>query len=132
MVVDTSALVVIVRNEPERRSFLKLLSDAETPKLAAVNWMEARMVVFARLGEDGLGILDAILEGADVEIVSVTRELSDSAFTAFRNFGKGRHPAKLNLADCFAYALAKSSDRPLLFKGHDFSRTDVKPAARRR
>jgi ribonuclease VapC len=131
MVVDTSVLVAIVRHEPERRRFLKLMADAEVLRIASVTWMEARMVVFARLGERGLGILIAILESAGVEVVPVGGELADSAFAAFRRFGKGRHAARLNFGDCFAYALAKSSDMPLLFKGDDFSKTDVKSAAGR-
>lgn len=129
MVVDTSALVAIVRNEPERRRFLRLITDAEVPRIAAVTWLEARMVVFGRLGDRGLGILAAILESAEIEVVPVTKEVADTAFGAFRRFGKGRHPAKLNLGDCFSYALAKSSSLPLLFKGGDFSKTDITPAA---
>ena len=127
--VDSSALVAIIRGEPERRAFLSLLADAETPKMTSVTWVEVRMVAFGRLGDAGLATLSELVEDAAIEIVSVSTALADSAFAAFRRYGKRRHEAALNFGDCFSYALAKETQLPLLFKGDDFSKTDVIPAA---
>jgi ribonuclease VapC len=128
MIVDTSALVAIVRNEPERRMFLERLSNSRAAAVSAVTWMEARLVVFSRMGEPGLTVLRNLVTEARIEVVAVSSELSDVAFAAFRRFGKGRDPAALNFGDCFAYALARHRNEPLLFKGDDFARTDITPA----
>ena len=128
IVVDTSAVVAIIRKEPGRRQFLERLADAVDPKMSAVTWMESQMVVFSRLGEHGLTVLRQLKTSAGVDIVPVSSELADLAFAAFRRFGKGRHPASLNFGDCFAYALSKQLQQPLLFKGEDFARTDAEPA----
>ena len=128
IVVDTSAVVAIIRKEPGRQRFLERLADAVDPKMSAVTWMESQMVVFSRLGDHGLAVLRQLRTSAGVDIVPVSGELADLAFSAFRRFGKGRHPASLNFGDCFAYALSKQLQQPLLFKGEDFSRTDAVPA----
>jgi ribonuclease VapC len=128
MVVDTSALVAIIRKEPERRMLLERLSNARTAAISAATWLEARMVVFSRMGEPGLVVLRKLVTEAGVEIVAVSTELADLAFDAFRRYGKGHDPAGLNFGDCFAYALAKHRNEPLLFKGNDFIRTDVRSA----
>jgi ribonuclease VapC len=128
MVIDTSAVVAIARAEPERGAFLQQLAQAPSLVIAAATWTESRIVIFSRSGEAGLTALDELKAAAGIEIVPVTEPLADLAFEAFRRFGKGRHPAGLNLGDCFSYALAKERNEPLLFKGDDFPRTDVSPA----
>jgi ribonuclease VapC len=129
MVVDTSALVAIVRNEPERDVFLERLAELpRAPLISAVSWMEAHMVVLARMGDPGVALLQEAMEVANLRVVPVPIELAAGAFAAFRRFGKGRHPAGLNFGDCFAYALATTMGEPLLFKGDDFSKTDLMPA----
>ena len=131
MVVDTSALMTIARNEPERTSFLRRLAEAADSQISAVTWMEARMVALSRMGERGLDVLNELIAQSAIRVVPVSPELADRAFSAFRRYGKGRHPAALNFGDCFSYALAKETERPLLFKGEDFTRTDVVPAVQR-
>jgi ribonuclease VapC len=129
MVVDTSALVAIVRNEPERDLFLERLAGLpRAPLLSAVTWMEAHMVVLGRMGDPGIVVLREAIDAANLRAIPVPFELAEAAFDAFRRFGKGRHPAGLNFGDCFAYALAMTMGEPLLFKGSDFSKTDVTPA----
>ena len=125
MVVDTSALVAIIRDEPERTSFLRRLAEAADPQMLAVTWMEARMVALSRTGDRGLDVLNDLVAQSGIRVVPVSPELADRAFSAFRRYCKGRHPARLNFGDCFSYALASETERPLLFKGDDFSKTDV-------
>lgn len=125
MVVDTSALVAIIRNEPERDALMERLAETPAPLIAAVTWMETRIVVLSRSGDQGLSALRNLLAAAKFQVMPVTPELANKAFLAFRSYGKGRHSAGLNFGDCFAYALAKDLNMPLLFKGRDFARTDV-------
>ena len=129
MVVDSSALVAIARREPERDLFLERLSDEAAPAMAAVTWTETRIVLLSRMGEQGLIVLRDLAASANLQIVPVSLELADRAFGAFGRFGTGRHKAGLNFGDCFSYALAAELNQPLLFKGRDFSETDVVPAA---
>ena len=129
MVVDTSALVAIVQDEPEREVFEeRLASLPRAPLLSAVSWMEAHMVVLSRMGDPGVVALRELVEAANLRTIPVLPELAERAFDAVRHFGKGRHPAGLNLGDCFSYVLAIVMDEPLLFKGNDFSKTDVMSA----
>ncbi len=128
MVIDTSALVAILRDEPERRMYIEAISAADTRKLSVASWVELSMVVGARLGADGLIALDHFLEQATIDLIPVDEEQGRAARRAFRRFGKGRHAAGLNYGDCFAYALANVLGEPLLFKGDDFSRTDIASA----
>jgi ribonuclease VapC len=125
MVVDTSALVAMVQGEPERALFAERLAEQTPNFMTAVSWTEVRMVVLSRMRRAGLAALQDLMAAASIEVLPVSVELADSAFDAFRRFGKGRHPARLNLGDCFSYALAKQMSVPLLFKGDDFSKTDV-------
>lgn len=128
--VDTSALLAIVFNEPEREAFLKAILKAESALVSAVSVVEARMVTFGRRGESGLEILDGILAVPTFEIVSPGHEELDIAHAAFVAYGKGRgHPAGLNFGDLFSYALAKARGVPLLYKGDDFVHTDIAAAA---
>ena len=125
MVLDTSALLAILFDEPERRGFTESIEAAERRLLSAANFVETSMVLESRHGAEGVRALDRLLAAASVEIVAVDSAQAIAAREAFRQFGKGRHSANLNFGDCFAYALAKCAAEPLLFKGNDFSQTDV-------
>lgn len=122
--VDTSALVAVVLGEEDAEQFLGALRGAET-QLSAVSWVEAQIVVEARQGPDATRDLQLLVEATIDEIVAVDEVHAGAAVTAWRRFGKGRHPAALNFGDCFAYALARLDGVPLLFKGKDFAQTDV-------
>jgi len=125
VVIDTSALLAILLDEPERGKFLQLLSESETRLLSAANALETAIVVESRRGEAAGRELDLFLHRTKIEIVAVDAEQFSIARFAWRKFGKGRHPAALNFGDCFAYALTKMSSEPLLAKGEDFRRTDL-------
>jgi ribonuclease VapC len=125
MVVDSSALLAILQDEPERRAFNEAIEAAASRALSVVNFVEVSIVVETRFGAAGLREFDLFLERAGIELVGVDPEQAGLAREAFSRFGKGRHPAGLNLGDCFAYALARSRGEPLLFKGEDFPRTDL-------
>lgn len=125
MVVDSSALLAILHDEPERRAFNEAIEAAASRALSVVNFVEVSIVVETRFGAAGLREFDLFLERAGIELVGVDPEQAGLAREAFSRFGKGRHPAGLNLGDCFAYALARSRGEPLLFKGEDFPRTDL-------
>ena len=128
MVVDTSALLAVLFGEPERDSFIDCLADAEDPLISAATLLETSIVMRARTGDQGIGDLDELLATAAVRCVAVDLAQVHVARDAFARFGNGLAPASLNYGDCFSYALAKAADRPLLFKGEDFARTDVTPA----
>jgi ribonuclease VapC len=126
MVIDTSALIAILRREPEADGFLRQIVQAETRLLSAVGMLETTMVLVGRAGgAQAAEVLDALLKRARVDIVAFDQNLAAGALAAFVRFGKGRHPAGLNLGDCAAYALAKTRGLPLLFKGNDFVQTDI-------
>jgi ribonuclease VapC len=129
IVIDSSALVAILRLEPDAKELLRALVSARGRLMPALNMLETSLVLAGAQG--GANIwqpLDAFLAEADVEIVPFDSEQAFFARNAFLRFGKGRHPAALNFGDCAAYALAKSRSLPLLFKGGDFSKTDVMKA----
>ena len=128
MILDTSALLAILQNEPERRRFNEAIQSAAVVRIAAPTYVEASVVIEARYGAEGLRRLDRLLEIAAVATTSFDAEQAKIARDAYSRFGKGRHPAALNLGDCFSYALARSFGEPILFKGDDFSRTDLMPA----
>ena len=125
MVIDTSAFLAILQDEPERRSCSEAISQAAARRTSPATFLEASMVLEARYGADGVQSFDVLLESADVEVVAVDLAQSRIARRAFARFGKGRHPAALNYGDCFAYALARHLGEPLLCKGDDFRRTDL-------
>ena len=128
MVIDTSALIAIFLGEPEADRFDEAIAKAKTRLLPATCLLEARMVLVARRDERSVNDLDLWLLKAGVDVIPVDSDLVDLATQAWLAYGKGRHPAGLNFADCLSYALAKRSGLPLLFKGDDFSRTDVRKA----
>jgi ribonuclease VapC len=125
MVIDSSAFAAIFFSEPERASFRKAIREADTKLVSAVSVFEAGIVLEARIGEGAAREFDLFVLRANIEIVAADAEQAELARSAWRRFGKGRHPAALNFGDCFAYALAKSYGQPILAKGTDFIRTDV-------
>lgn len=129
MVIDTSAIVAILFDEPERNDFIRLIAATDTRLVSAVGRVEAAFVVEVRKREPGRERLDRFFRLSGADIVGVTPEQAEIAVAAFRRFGRGRHPAGLNIGDCFSYALAKTTGERLLFKGEDFGRTDIVPAA---
>ena len=128
MVIDTSALLAILQDEPERRKFNEAIEMSDSRRMSAATFVESSMVVESRFGAEGVRDLDRLIERAEVEIVPVDVQQARTAREAFARFGKGRHAAGLNFGDCFSYALARVLGEPLLFKGDDFGRTDVVPA----
>lgn len=125
MVIDTSALIAIFLAEAERRQFLDRIVEAATRLISAANALETGIVLEARRGEAAGREFDLFLVRANLQVVPVDSEQVEIARSAWRKYGKGRHPAGLNFGDCFAYALAKSSGERLLAKGSDFSTTDL-------
>jgi ribonuclease VapC len=125
MVIDASVLVAIFLGEPEREKFLRALDIAEAKLLPAPTLVEAQMVLSSHLGERSLQLLREFLETFQVEVVSFDSELALIASRAHSKYGKGRHPARLNFGDCMVYALAAKTGQAVLFKGNDFSQTDV-------
>lgn len=125
MVIDTSALLAIFLAEPERKPFLDFILQAETRMISAANVLETGIVLEARRGESAGREFDLFLVRANVQIISVDGDQAEIARSAWRRYGKGRHPAALNFGDCFAYALAKTLGEPLLAKGGDFALTDI-------
>lgn len=125
MVIDTSALAAIFFAEPERQKFLVAITAAGTRLMSAASVLETGIILEARQGEAAGREFDLFVVRANLQIVPVDAEQVDLARSAWRRFGKGRHPAGLNFGDCFSYALAKVSGEPLLAKGTDFASTDL-------
>ena len=126
MVIDTSAIVAILQNEAEQDAFIEAIESADICLVSAASFIEASIVILTRYGMDGILDLDLFMAKAGIEISSVDSDQANIARRSFRDFGRGRHPAELNFGDCFSYALAKSFDLPLLFKGSDFSKSDIR------
>ncbi len=125
MVIDTSAVLALLLNEREADD-IEIALDADPVRLmSAASALEAAILVEARLGPAGGREFDLLLHKTAIEIVSVTSDQVEAARAAWRRFGRGRHEAALNFGDCFSYALAVTSGEPLLFKGDDFSKTDI-------
>jgi ribonuclease VapC len=125
MVLDTSALLAILQNEPERRTFTEVIELAEVRLLSTASFVEASLVIESRYGPEGVRDFDALINVAQIKLVAVDNNRAYVARQAYRQYGKGRHPAALNFGDCFSYALARAMGEPLLFKGNDFSQTDA-------
>jgi ribonuclease VapC len=125
MVIDTSAVLAILQDEPERRAFTEAIEAADSRSLSVASLVETSIVIEARYGAEGVRHLDRLLDRAGVTIVAVDAEQGKVARQAFSRFGEGRHAAGLKFGDCFSYALAQVLGEPLLFKGDDFARTDV-------
>jgi ribonuclease VapC len=130
MIIDASALIAILRDEPEAAMCAQAIESAVNRRVSAVNFVEAAVVIDGSHDPIASRRVDELLREAQILIEPVTETQARIARDAYRDFGKGSgHPAKLNLGDCFAYALAKIADEPLLFKGDDFGHTDIMPAA---
>ena len=128
MVIDTSAILAILGNEPEAALFAEKIASSGACSLSAASLFESAIILESRHGVAGSQKLDELVLVANIVIEPVTAHQIAIARVAYRTFGKGRHPAKLNYGDCFAYALAKSRGEALLFKGDDFSQTDLQAA----
>ncbi len=126
MVLDTSAILAILFDEPERRHFGELIEADGTRLISAATFLEAALVIETRRGEAAGRELDLFMHRAQISVVPVDAEQAEVARVAWRRYGKGRHAAGLNYGDCFSYALARVSGEPLLAKGDDFTQTDIK------
>jgi ribonuclease VapC len=131
VVIDTSAVLAILLDEPERRVFNERIQQAESLAMSAASFVEIAIVIEARFGAEGQRDFELFMAKAEIRIAEVDAEQARLAFHAWRKFGKGRHTAGLNYGDCFSYALAASRNEPLLFKGSDFSHTDIRAATGR-
>ncbi|WP_404356657.1 type II toxin-antitoxin system VapC family toxin [Methylotuvimicrobium sp. KM1] len=125
MVIDSSVVIAVLLLEPDADQLLNQLIEAETLYLSAVSLVETAMVIEYKKGVAGAKKLDEWLANLSPIIVEFDHQQAKLARTAWREYGKGRHPAKLNFGDCCSYALAKQLNKPLLFKGNDFSQTDM-------
>ncbi len=129
MIIDASAVIAILRDEPEGPSYAKTIAGAKSRRVSAVNYVEAAVVIDGSRDPIASRRFDDLFRTAQVVIEPVTEAQAHVAREAYRDFGKGSgHPASLNFGDCFAYALAKVTGEPLLFKGDDFTHTDLTPA----
>jgi ribonuclease VapC len=125
VIIDTSAIIAVLFNEHDAEFYARAIARSESRRISAATFVETSIVVETQTRTSGSRQLDAFLRQAHIVIEAVTEEHAHIARHAFTNYGKGRHPAGLNYGDCFSYALAKASGEPLLFKGKDFSKTDV-------
>ena len=129
MIVDSSALIAMLFEEPEGHQFDVAILRSAVCRLSAAGLLEASMILQSRKGTDGVRDLELLIARFRIEIVAFTESQARVARTAFERYGKGRHPAQLNFGDCMAYALARETGEELLFKGTDFSLTDIAVAA---
>lgn len=129
MIVDTSAIIAVLIGEPDQDALTRLLALATSRQMSAGSWVELEVVLSRRRDRSLRPRLDELLRLLPIDITPVTVEQAEIGAVAYRTYGKGNHPARLNFGDCFAYALAKSTGQPLLFKGDDFIHTDITPAA---
>ncbi len=128
MIIDSSALLAVVFLEPDEEAILSAMVDARSRRISAATWFESFVVIESKRRSGATARLENLMTAMRLDIVSVSAEQAAVARIAFVRFGRGNHPAQLNYGDCFAYALAKTTGEPLLFKGNDFSQTDVQPA----
>lgn len=128
MVIDTSAIVAMLCNEPQTRRLEQALVADLVRLVPSTCVLEARMTLVSRFGEHVLAEIDLWLRKIGADVISVDADLIDVASQAWMTFGQGRHPASLNFADCISYALAKRADEPLLFIGKNFTQTDIEAA----
>jgi ribonuclease VapC len=128
MIVDTSAILAILFSESDAEAYARAIDEADSCRISAANFVEAAIVVEAQTRNEGSRQFDAFMRRAGIFIEPVTEEQAHVARQEYTDFGKGRHAASLNFGDCFAYALAKLTREPLLFKGDDFAMTDIASA----
>jgi ribonuclease VapC len=132
MIIDTSALLAIVFDEPDGLELLRLVVEAPVCLMSAANALEAWIVADRHENPNKAPALDELIETLGIDIEPVTVRQARIARGAYHTYGKGNHPAGLNYGDCFAYALARATRQPLLFKGNDFSQTDIEAVSRDR
>jgi len=125
MVVDSSAIVAILQDEPEADRMLRALEEAPDRRIASATLVETAIVMYARYGDAGEREVDLFIHRLGIDVIPTTAEHAELARSAYRRYGKGQHPAGLNYGDCFSYALASALQEPLLYKGDDFSQTDI-------
>lgn len=130
MILDTSAILVILFQEPEAPAFSALLERERVKRMSVANFVEAEIRLLRLSSPLPRLLLEQAIATADIALEPVTQSQARIAATAYRDYGRGLHPAGLNFGDCFAYALAKDKGEPLLFKGDNFARTDIEPALR--
>ena len=128
MIVDTSAVLAILFGEPDAERYERAIAEASHCRMSVASFLETSIVLESRIGAAGQHELDVFVERAPLELEPVTASHAQAARRAWRRFGKGNHPAGLNFGDCFAYALAEATGQPLLFKGSDFTLTDIEAA----
>lgn len=129
MIVDSSAMVAIIRGERDGARLAARLSESDSARMSAATLVELSIVIDRDSSPNSAALLDELFDRSGIEVVPFTAEQAAIARGAYQRFGKGSgHRARLNLGDCFAYALAKETGEPLLFKGDDFSHTDIVPA----
>ena len=128
MIIDASAVLAVLLGELDAKKYADAIAGAWPRRMSAVGFLEAAVVTESRGGIDAGIKFDAFLADASIEVVPVSLDHAHAARDAWRRFGRGKHPARLNFGDCFAYALAKTSGEPLLFKGEDFPQTDIEAA----
>lgn len=128
MVVDSSALVAILLEEPGHKQLFQKAADSEVTVVGAPQALETAIVVAGRFRKDARFLLDGLLRSMGAEVVPFDRDHYDAAISAFLRYGKGRHRAALNFGDCMSYAFARVSGLPLLYTGDDFSKTDIQSA----
>ena len=128
MIVDTSAVLAVLFDEPDAERYVRALAGASRCRMSVVSFLEAAIVLESRAGAAAGPNLDLLLERAPIELEPVTLEHAQAARRAWQRFGRGNHRAALNFGDCFAYALAEATREPLLFKGQDFALTDIDTA----
>jgi ribonuclease VapC len=128
MIVDSSALLAVILNEADEARYLAAMIDAPVLRMSAATWVEAAVVVDRHKNRGAAIRFDEVTDELRIQIVPVTADVAYRARSAHINFGRGNHSARLNYGDCFSYAVAKITREPLLFKGNDFSQTDVEPA----
>jgi ribonuclease VapC len=128
VILDSSAIIAILRAEPEAQDFARAVISAEARRVSAVSYVESAVVIDSGKNAVASRRFDEFFRVSRIAVEAVTPRQAEIARQAYRDFGKGRHKAGLNLGDCFAYALAKEMDEPLLFKGTDFKHTDVESA----
>ncbi len=128
MIVDTSAVLAILFAEDDAARYADAIAQADMRLISAANYLEAGIVVDNQISAAAGRQLDALISRAEIRVEAVTREHADIARQAYLDFGRGNHAARLNFGDCFAYALSKATGLPLLFKGNDFTKTDLASA----
>jgi ribonuclease VapC len=127
IVVDASALIAILDNEPDAPLYAEAIAEADPPIISAATLLEVNIVMLNRHGVKAVRMVDRVIKEAGFQVESFTAQQAELARAAYARYGKGRQTAGLNYGDCFSYALARATGLPLLFKGQDFSRTDILP-----